>query len=320
MTPWKIGGVKLQPGEKKQILICPNVKGYQIPATAIYGQKPGPTLTATAGIHSGEYPGVAALIRLAKDIEPFLLAGKLLLLPSVNMSGFWGQSIDLVPEDGTNLNACYPGSSSGSTGQRIADYFVREIFPDTDFLVDLHSGGRTEPLTPCLFFPAGASPQVSQTSLAAARATNIPYLISSYASRGEYSYAAMAMNIPGLLLERGYCGYCHEEWVEEYAKDVRLILKHLEMLDYEAAEEVCAKTVFEQTIYLTCQEQGLWYPAIKEDQVVEKGQLLGHTEDIWGNALHEYRAESRGRVFYYTSGLAVNEGDPLVAYGVCAGT
>ncbi|SCM81611.1 hypothetical protein KL86SPO_40095 [uncultured Sporomusa sp.] len=44
--------------------------------------------------------------------------------------------------------------------------------------------------------------------------------------------------------------------------------------------------------------------------------LLGHTEDFFGKCIREYHVEEDGTVFYYTSGLAVNPGDPLVAYGL----
>lgn len=52
---WNICGETLNPGEKKQVMLEPGVKGYQIPATLICGNKPGKTLLVTAGIHAGEY-------------------------------------------------------------------------------------------------------------------------------------------------------------------------------------------------------------------------------------------------------------------------
>lgn len=315
MNQWTICGYSVARGEKKQVLIEPGVAGYEMPATLIYGNEDGPTIVVTAGIHSGEYPGVAAAIRVAAEINPIRVKGRILLLHCVNTSGFWAKSPDRVPEDGANLNANYPGSPDGGTGDRIADYFVREIFPQAGFIIDLHSGGQMEPLTPCLFFPAAAGEEVHKTSEAAARATDIPYLIASTAATGQYSYAAK-LGIPGLLLERGYCGYCKEAWVQAYQKDIRLLFNHLGVYVFNPAKPVCDKKVYNKTIYLAAAEAGLWYPAIEENGIVKKGDLLGHTENFFGKCIREYYAEEDGTVFYYTSGLAVNPGDPLVAYGL----
>ncbi|EHQ89620.1 putative deacylase [Desulfosporosinus youngiae DSM 17734] len=315
MEMFELCGHRIPPNEKKQIVIHPNIPDYEIPATVICGGGEGMTLLVTAGIHSGEYPGVAAAIRLARELDPAGINGRLVLVHSVNTSGFWAKSPGRVPEDGANLNANYPGNPQGGAGDRIADYFVRQVFPQVDFIVDLHSGGGMEPLTPCLFFPAAAGEEVRRISLAAARATDIPYLIASTAKTGEYSYAAQ-QGIAGLLLERGSCGLCKEEWIEAYCRDLRLLLAHFKMLALKKPEPICSKKVYGETIYLSAEDRGLWYPQVEENRMIKKGDLLGYMEDFYGKRLREYRAEDDGTVFYYSGGLAVLQGDPLVAYGL----
>lgn len=315
MNNWNICGQSVQAGEKKQLMLHPAVSGYEIPATLICGIEAGQTILITAGIHSGEYPGIPAVIKLAKGIDPMQVAGRILIMHCVNTSGFKAKSPAALPEDGFNLNHDYPGDENGTTGQKIAAFFIREVFTEVDFIVDLHSGGDMEPLTPCLFFPAAAGEKVREVSLNAAKATNIPYLIASKAATGEYSYAA-AMGIPGLLLERGHSNFCKKEWIEAYYEDIRLLLDHLEIYALQECPSVCDKTIYEKTIYFTADQGGLWYPEIEVDQQIAKGQLLGHLEDFFGNRVKEYYTEETGRVFYYTSGLSVNTGDPLVAYGL----
>lgn len=315
MNNWNICGQNIQTGEKKQLMINPGVSDYEIPATFVCGKEEGQTILVTAGIHSGEYPGIPAVIRLAKEIDPDRVTGRVLFMHCVNTSGFKAKSPAALPEDGFNLNHDYPGDENGTTGQRIAAFFIRDIFPAVDFIIDLHSGGDMEPLTPCLFFPAAAGEEVRAVSLNAAKATNIPYLIASRAATGEYSYAA-TMGIPGLLLERGHSNFCKEQWVKAYYDDIRLLLDHLEVYVQQERPAVCAKEIYEKTVYLTADQSGLWYPEIEEDQQVAKGQLLGRLEDFFGNPVKEFYAEETGRVFYYTSGLSVNTGDPLAAYGL----
>lgn len=314
MQTWKICGQEIEVGQKKQFFIEPWGDGYKIPVYAIHGTRPGKTLLITAGIHGDEYPGIAASIKVANGIEPEKIGGRILIFPCVNLSGFWERDL-LVQEDKVNLNAAYPGDKNGSVGMRIPNFFIEEVFPKVDFLIDLHSGSAMEPLTPCLFFPAGSEEEVTRVSLDAAKSTSIPYLIASSATTGHYSYAANHMNLPGLLLERGSVGLCLEKWVNAYRKDLYLLLDHFDILPFAGTRENYEQTVIYETVYTTANEQGLWYTALQENTMVKKNDLLGWTEDFFGQTLSQYYATMDGIVFYYTGSLAVKKGQPLVAYG-----
>ena len=87
---------------------------------------------------------------------------------------------------------------------------------------------------------------------------------------------------------------------------------------YESGEPepIQEPKIYEQTIYLESTKAGLWYPKIKEQSRVVKGQVLGHLEDMFGNVLQEFCAEGDGVVFYYMEGLSARERDILVAYGL----
>ncbi len=313
MNVWNIGSHNISPGEKRQVMLTP-AEGCEIPFTAINGSVEGKTVLVTAAVHGDEYPGVAAAVRMAAQLDPERVSGRILIAHCVNASGFWNKSL-YVAEDGFNLNNGYPGRPNGTPGECIADFFVKEVFPQTDFVIDLHSGSAMEPLAPCLFFPNAAGDAVRDISLEAAKATSIPYLIASEAKTGHYSYAAH-MGIPGLLLERGHSGLCEKEWVDNYCRDLSQLFSHLGVYPGCEGERVCPKTVFSKTVYLAAGQQGLWYPEVSEGQEIKKGNPLGRLEDFYGNVLEEYKAQGDGTVFYYTGGLAVKKGAPLVAYGL----
>lgn len=314
MQNFTVCGHQIASGTKKQVKL-EAVTGCTLPMIAINGASPGKTVLITGATHGDEYPGIAAAIQTASRIDPSRVAGRILIFPCINPSGFWARS-RYVAEDGANLNANFPGKADGTLGERIADFFVQEIFPQTDFLIDLHSGSAMEPLTPCLFFAATASANVVQTALQAAQSTHIPYLIASSSSSGLFSYAAVALGIPSLLLERGHSGLCLDTWVIDYARDIRLLLDHLGVYASDTDKTVCAKQIFHKSVYLSAAQDGLWYPAVVEDDQVVEGQLLGRLEDFFGNLIAEYRAEATGIVFYYTASLAVQQTQPLVAYGL----
>lgn len=78
----------IKPNQKKQMLVVPNVLNYQMPATLIKGKYPEKTVVITAGLHSGEYPGIPATIHVAKTIDPHQVHGTILFIHCVNTSSF----------------------------------------------------------------------------------------------------------------------------------------------------------------------------------------------------------------------------------------
>ncbi|MBQ3423597.1 MAG: succinylglutamate desuccinylase/aspartoacylase family protein [Clostridia bacterium] len=334
MDTWSICGNTLSPGEKRQTVLRVPMGGqphdgrlpgrmaaeddYEIPATLICGAAPGKTLLISASIHSGEYVGIPAVIRTARALDPRRMKGCVVLLHCVNLSGVLTHSYRFVPEDGFNLNSGYPGRADGTVGERLAAWFVRELFPNVDFILDLHGGSPEEAMTPLFFFPCAK--KVRAASLAAAKATNVPYTLESRAMNGEYSYAATTFGIPGLLLERGSGLFCTEAEVRAEQDDIRLLLDHLGIYPAEPGtfNAGLQRRTFRDTVYLESDIHGLWYPAVEKDADVKKGQLLGRTEDYFGNILQEYYAAADGHVVYYTRGLAVRPGDALVTYVLLA--
>lgn len=304
----KICGRKIESGTKLQYELGP--ESYPMPATLISGERPGKTVLITAQIHSGEYAGTPAVIRLAKEIDPARLCGNLILFHVVNISGFYEGTNAYVPEDHGNLNACYPGDRETVSG-KIASFFVREIFPSVDAVIDLHGGGMNEKLSTCLFY-AGAD-DVRKRSLEIAEATNIPVCIISHNRKGEMGYAANVMGIPAVLLERGYGGLCKPEWCDEYYRDLRQILNKMDMYKTDDAA-LCEKTIYTEAVYMEAEENGIWYPAVDTDQIVLKGDRLGKVEDLYGNLLNEYYAEGDGMVMYYRTAANAVKGHNLVSY------
>lgn len=313
----KICNHEINIGEKKQITIIPNNTSYEMPATIIYGAKSNEnskTILITAGIHSGEYPGIKATTKLAEKLNPIDVNGVIILIHCVNTSGFISRNVDVFPEDNANLNANYPGNPSGTIGEKIASYFVTDIFPNINYIVDLHSGGKYEELTPCLFFQTAE--KVTEMSEKIAKATNIPYLIKSTATKGHYSYAGQ-LGIPGVLLERGFGGLCKKEDILAYKEDLIGILTALDFITFDSNSlpNKLNQTIISDAVYLSSEYQGLWYPNIISNQSVKKGELLGVIEDFYGNLIAEYHAQKDGIVFYFTTDLSINIGNGLVAYG-----
>ena len=120
MANWTIFGETLAPGEARRIAlgipmsslcnrgeVMPGRRtggDYELPAILINGAQPGKTLLVTAGIHAGEFNGTPAVIQVARELEPADMAGRAILLPCVNTSGFWTMHPRTLPDDDLNLN------------------------------------------------------------------------------------------------------------------------------------------------------------------------------------------------------------------------
>lgn len=333
MNNWNIFGETLAPGAARRMTLRVPMGGlenrgevrpgkrvggdYELPAMLFNGARAGKTLLVTAGIHAGEFNGTPAVIQAGRALDPADMCGRVILLPCVNTSGFWTTHPRTLPEDSFNLNGQYPGRPDGTVGERLADFFVREIFPQVDFILDLHGGSRGERMTPLAFFPTHTG--VRQASLDAAMALNVGVLVESHATKGEYSYAAHDMGIPGLLIERGEGYFCSPEWVEADRRDILLLLDHLGILRAPAGlyDDALARRVFREAVYLESEVDGLWFPAVKADTPVKAGQLLGVVRDFYGDPLAEIRAERDGHVLYVNTSLAtpVGEFHVAVAFG-----
>ena len=321
--------------EKKEFVISPE---FSIPVRIIHGAYPGKTLTVTAGVHGNEYVGILACRRIWEELSADVLHGNLILMPLVNAQGFYAGAKQLVPADGKNLNREFPGDPTGTLTQQMAYAIEKNIYPQSDFILDLHGGDSFEELTPLIFFPCAAGEAIMEETRAAANALDIPLRVRSTAKNGLYSWATQ-QGIPAMLLERGCRGTWTEEQVEADVQDVYRLMRHMGILQDDAklnddaklqndaktekAEEknkeknegFAAQIELAHTVYEESETDGFWYCTPKAGERIHAGKVIGELRDFEGNLIKEYRAKEDAIVMYKTVALGVREGDPLIAYG-----
>ena len=286
----------------------------EIPITIINGAADGPTLLVTAGIHGGEYPGIAAAMELGGELEPEHLHGRLIMLHPVNIQGFWARREFIVPEDGKNLNRVFPGSPEGTLSEKIAYLISSKLFPLADFYVDLHSGDIHESLHPYVYYPGQPTEEVAQKARSVAKVLNVEYMVRSMATGGAYNYAA-STGLPSILIERGGAGLCLHEDIEEYKSDLRNILRKLGLLAEPVKPRRYIPRDMTDLIYLEAEQTGCWLHHIHSGDFVEEGQVLGRLTDLFGETITTYYAQQTGIVLYVCPALAAPRGTVLVAYG-----
>ena len=310
----RLSDFKAGSGEK-QTLLLPVTSPYPVEMTVICGSRPGKTLVVTAGVHGCEYVGIEALNRLKRELEPCALSGRVILLPLVNPEGFYHGSKQTIPADGQNLNRMFPGNPEGTFSSQLARVLEETLYPEADFLMDLHGGDVNEALTPLIFFPAAVPDNLSAAASAAAKALSVPYRVTSTAKNGLYSWAAQC-GIPALLVERGERGLWSEEEVSACRENVYELMRHLGILNAASGSISFPQAEIRRAVYEEAPADGFWYPAVSAaGQKLKQGALLGTLKDSYGNDIARYTAPFDGVVLYYTLSLGVRRGNPLAAYG-----
>ena len=299
----------------KQTLPLPVTSPYPVEMTVICGSRPGKNLVVTAGVHSCEYVGIETLNRLKRELEPAALSGRVILLPLVNPEGFYQGSKQTIPADGKNLNRMFPGKPDGTFSSQLARVLEETLYPEADFLMDLHGGDVNEALTPLVFFPASVPESLSAAASAAAESLSVPYRVASTSQNGLYSWAAQC-GIPALLVERGERGLWSEKEVAACRENVYELMRHLGILNAASVSPCLQQAEIRRAFYEEAPADGFWYPAVSAaGQKLKQGALLGTLKDSYGNEIARYTAPFEGVVLYYTLSLGVRSGDPLIAYG-----
>jgi predicted deacylase len=282
--------------------------GLALPCTIIRGNRPGPKLLVTAGVHGAEYSAIEAGRRLT-TLDPDRLSGEIAILPIVNIKAFWSHQPYINPLDGKNINRVFPGDANGTASDRLAAWLVQTAMTGMDCYVDLHCGDIIEALLPFAIFPDGDA-----RSGELAMASGFSYVVKSSASGHSYG-AATKIGVPGVLLESGGNGLWSEDSVALLETGVELIMAKLGMLSHvspapKSAPRICRMAVTKAPV------SGFWHPGVTPGATVERGATVGIIHDLVGAGKRTIVAEHSGPILYHVTSLAISEGEPLLGIAI----
>jgi predicted deacylase len=303
--------------ERRTIVFShPMLAGVEHPAFEARGAKDGPKVTLIGGIHGCEYSSIAAVTRVMNELDGEELAGSITAVPVVSMQSFERRSPFVVPEDGKNLNRCFPGSYDGTYSDVLARSIFDELIEPADVLLDLHGGDMVEGLEPFSIYEA--SP-VEDRAHAIAVAFNLPYVVREERQEGGLggmtSSAAAQAGIPAIIAEAGGCGRLEESAVTMLADGVRNVLHHLEMLPGPPQPPRPDLRSVGSFVWLRCANAGWWDAAVGSGDEVSEGQVLGRVRNLWGDVLEEIHAPNDGVILFITTSPAVADDGLLLGLG-----
>jgi uncharacterized protein len=296
-----------------------DLAGLAVPLAEVTGSADGPTLTVIAGVHGCEYAAMASVRRWIGQLAAVELRGRVRAVPVLNLTAFAARSPFVVPEDGKNLNRCFPGDPAGTLAERLAHGAFTRLIAGSDAMVDAHSGDLVEALQPVTLYEAG--PAEEQAS-ALASAYGLPYVIrqpagSGRAVSGTSTGAAAAAGIPAITAEAGGCGLVEEYAVALHVAGLNRILGLLGMIEPRSpADPAAAAVQLGRFLWLRCGRAGWWEATTAAGDRVLEGQVLGTVSSLDGAELREtIVAPADGVVIFLTSSPAVADDGLLLGLG-----
>src|ERR1022692_1703755 len=216
-----------------------DLAGVQVPFIEITGSGDGPQLTVLSGVHGCEYASMAGVRAWARALQSRDLQGRVRAVPVLNMSAFRARSPFVVPEDGKNLNRCFPGNPSGTLAERLAHATFTQLIAGADAVVDAHAGDMVEALEPFTLYEAGPA---EDRALALATAYGLGYVLRQEpgpgrAVGGTTSAAAAQIGVPAITAEAGGCGLVEQAAVDLHVRGLDRVLAVLGMTDAAPAAD-----------------------------------------------------------------------------------
>ncbi len=277
-----------RPGKQQGFLQVPyshNLGGWanvMIPLTVIaHGE--GPTVLVLGGNHGDEYQGQIAAMKLARELKPDQITGRLILIPSLNFPAAQAAT-RLSPIDGMNLNRAFPGESEGPVTGQIAHFLTNVLFPLSDVVIDIHSGGRSMEFVPCahMHLVADREQRGRMFSAMMAWGTDFAFLYADIAGTGLLPVEAENQGKLVVTTELGG-GEGIPAAVHRIAQSgLRNVLIHVGLL--EGVEENRASlgkppTILTQALnredYLLAPESGVFEICVDLGAPVKRGDMVG---------------------------------------------
>jgi len=294
-----------------------SLAGLDVPVIELTGSGGGPRLTVLAGVHGCEYAPMAAVRRWTRSLAGRELRGSICAVPVLNLPAFRARSPFVVPDDGKNLNRCFPGDPAGTMAERLAHAAFTQLIEGSDALVDAHAGDMVEALEPFALYDAGAS-ENRAGELAAAY--GLGYVIRQEPGHGRAvggttSTAAAEIGIPAIIAEAGGCGLVEPAAVAAHVRGLDRVLALLGMTS-DPAPDGGAQVRLGRFLWLRAAGEGWWEPAVRPGERVAAGQALGTVSSLDGaQVLQSVTAPAPGVPMFITSSPAVAANGLLLGLG-----
>lgn len=296
-----------------------------IPVIAI-NNGDGPRILLTAGNHGDEYEGQVALMKLARRLEVTDVRGRVLIIPALNLPAVEAGE-RTSPLDGGNLNRSFPGNPLGTPTEQIAHFVESVLLAETDFVIDLHSGGTSlEFAAPTLVARREREPAAfdKQKRLIELFGAPLTYLVEEATGNDPGMIGAcVRQGVGHLTTELGGAGRVSIAGTRIAEAGVLRVLNELGALARPLETSAPAHTRLlkrgglNSTSFVYAVDRGVFEPLVELGDEVEAGQAAGllHFHHAPWRAPEIYRFGAAGVVIAKFRSGRVEAGDSLFVTG-----
>ena len=306
--PFVIGGVSIQPGERRIVDLPVTDLSTRTPMTmsvqVICGRRAGPSLFVSAALHGDEISGVEIIRRVLKLSALRRIHGTLVVVPIVNVFGFI--SLSRYLPDRRDLNRSFPGSPKGSLAARLAHLFLREIVDKCTHGIDLHTGAVHRANYPQIRANLD-DPEASRM----AASFGVPVVINATQRDGSLRQAAIEQNVPVIVYEGGEALRFDEMSIRAGVRCVVGVMRALNMLPTKHVQKPRKLIVAQSSTWVRAPASGILRATVVMGSQVREQQCLAHISDSFGEHEVEVQAPCDGVVIGRTNLPLVHEGDGL---------
>ena len=313
-----------KPGKQQGFLQVPyshNLGGWanvMIPITVVAAGK-GPTVLVLGGNHGDEYQGQIAAMNLARELSPEQVTGRIIIIPSLNFPAARAAT-RLSPLDGMNLNRAFPGDPEGPVTSQIAHFLRTRLFPLSDVVIDIHSGGRSMEFVPCAHMHLVPDREQRARMFAAMLAwgTDFAFLYADIAGTGLLPVEAENQGKLVVTTELGG-GEAIPASVHRIARSgLHNVLVHVGLLkgrEKTRASEGKPETILTQALnredYLLAPESGVFEIMVDLGSKVKRAQIVGiiHHLERPDRAPEPVPAQSAGYLITMRAPCLTQQGD-----------
>lgn len=288
-------------------------------------------------------------------VDPSELHGTIMIALLANPDSFYGRTPFVNPTDGKNLNREFPGNVSGTITEQMAHWMTNYFISRCDYFVDMHSGDAPEDLTAYSAYyhheqksaPAAANETLDDPSLerqdeiemsrigrAMALSMGFDYVIRFNAggNSSDYDYLspsnaalytsaqAVKMGIPSVDVECGRLGLVEHDSINKIVSAIEKLICFLNMTSDASTCDGRASSkesvVIERRSFLESSEKGIFYPLHAAGDLVELGEIIGYTTDLFGNVIELFKSDSSGVILYMVGTPPVSIGETIACIGI----
>ena len=298
----------------------PMLSDYVWPLLEIRGQRPGPRLCVSAGVHVNEVSSIEAAIRLQKLFDPQTISGSVSIIPLINQPALYKYSEYICPIDGKNINFTFPGSKGGTFSEVLCDAIMNEWCAGSDCYVDLHGGDLRENVSKFSIYQrtddAGLEAMGRRMAMCfdAEIVVGLPRDHMQRPGRPPTGFARHGRL--ALMSEAGANGLLDESSISFHVEGVLNIARTLGILDTPMSAFHNARVACKDYLWVETPVDGEFHAEIEPGMRVAKGQRLGAMRDLFGEEIATIAAPETGLVLWRMTHPSLSKGTSVLAVAV----